>query len=281
MAPTVAPVAQRQAQPIFRPNLRYGLAVDLAVTLTGATYVVLTETALKPLLAPAMCRWCDRDAAGVSAINPLDRGVREALRWSDPIPADTVSNITGYALTPLGGMGLLALSAALDGRASEIGPDMLIVAESTAVAATVYQTAKFIAGRERPFVHALMPDERAHTHNPTDNNVSFFSGHTSITFALAVSAGTVASMRRYRFAPLVWATGLTFATATGWLRIAGDRHYFTDVLTGALVGSLFGVGIPMLFHRPLASEGAQSARVTGVAFAPSTDASRLLLSGIF
>jgi hypothetical protein len=35
-------------------------------------------------------------------------------------------------------------------------------------------------------------------------DVSFWSGHTSLAFALAVSSGTVASSRGYDLAPLVW-----------------------------------------------------------------------------
>lgn len=107
---------------------------------------------------------------------------------------------------------------------------------------------KFAAGRERPFVHALPPEEKARTAHPRDNNTSFYSSHTAVTFALAASAGTVASLREYRWAPWVWAAGLAFATTTGYLRIAGDRHYFTDVLTGALVGSAVGFAVPYL-HR--------------------------------
>ena len=67
-------------------------------------------------------------------------------------------------------------------------------------------------------------------------------------FALAVSSGTIATLRGYRWAPWVWGVGLTLATATAYLRIAGDRHYFTDVITGAVAGSAIGFAIPLLFH---------------------------------
>src|SRR6059058_3168029 len=73
------------------------------------------------------------------------------------------------------------------------------------------------------------------------DNLSFFSGHATLAFALATSAGTVASMRHHRLAPVMWAVGLLLATTGGYLRIAADRHYATDVLTGALVGSAVGI----------------------------------------
>src|SRR5437773_2754644 len=84
----------------------------------------------------------------------------------------------------------------------------LAIAEAGVIAADLNQLVKFIAGRERPFVHALAPDQKALTLHPSDNNLSFFSGHTTATMAVAVAAGTVASMRRYDWAPLVWATGV-------------------------------------------------------------------------
>ena len=57
-------------------------------------------------------------------------------------------------------------------------------------------------------------------------------------------------MRGYTLAPLVWATSLPVALVTGYLRIAADRHYFTDVLVGAVLGSAIGFVVPFVFHRP-------------------------------
>jgi membrane-associated phospholipid phosphatase len=42
---------------------------------------------------------------------------------------------------------------------------------------------------------------------------------------------------------------LTLAAATGYLRIAADRHYFTDVLAGAALGAGAGLTVPYLMHR--------------------------------
>jgi membrane-associated phospholipid phosphatase len=90
--------------------------------------------------------------------------------------------------------------------------------------------------------------------------MSFFSGHTTWAFALAASSGTVASMRGYELAPVVWAVGLPLAAATGYLRIAADRHYLSDVLVGAAVGTAVGIGFPRLMHgrQPELSVGASA-----------------------
>ena len=80
-------------------------------------------------------------------------------------------------------------------------------------------------------------------------NYSFFSGHTGSAFALATSTGAVASIRGYRGAPWVWGVGLSLAAATGYLRIASDSHYFSDVLVGAAVGTAVGWLVPHLLHK--------------------------------
>jgi membrane-associated phospholipid phosphatase len=103
-------------------------------------------------------------------------------------------------------------------------------------------------------VHAIAdPDaHRAALVADPDALRSFPSGHTTLAFSLAGAAGTVASMRGYRLAPLVWASGLLLGVATAYARIAADDHYFTDTLGGAAIGLVVGSGVPLLFHGPRA-----------------------------
>src|SRR5262249_18375089 len=103
-----------------------------------------------------------------------------------------------------------------------------------------------------------------------DDNLSFYSGHTSLAFSLAVGSGTIASMRGYPLAPVVWATGLPVALLTGYLRIGADRHYLTDVLAGALLGSAVGFVGPFVFHRAPGADGdSQATMASRVAAASS------------
>ena len=44
--------------------------------------------------------------------------------------------------------------------------------------------------------------------------------------------------------------GFTLAAGVGYLRIAADQHYLTDILVGAAVGGLMGWAIPRIFHSP-------------------------------
>lgn len=236
-------------------ELRWDPAWDVSVTAAGAA-AWLTSQALEPQLASSSCRWCEVDG--------LDASVRHALVWSDTAAANTTSNILAFGVAPLAAVALDALAAGHDGALGDVPVDALVVGEATIVAVDLSQLAKFASGRERPFVHALAPEQKLHTANPADNNVSFFSGHTTETFALAAAAGTIATMRGYRWAPIVWIAGAVLATATGYLRIAADKHWVTDVLAGAAVGAGAGFAVPYVFHRPAAAVPTGSDRASDV-----------------
>lgn len=254
--PTLAS-AQSTAPPAEPPRLRVHLPVDLSLTLGGGAAWIALEV-LKPTLAPASCAWCP--SAG------YDVTVRDTLRWTDPAPADVTSYVTGFALAPIAALGLDALAVqGRGGSAREWFDDALVISESIVIASDINQIVKFAVGRERPFVHALPAHEKPNTSQPSDNNVSFFSGHTTLAFAAAVSSGTIASLKGYRSAPYIWATGLALATTTGYLRIAADKHYLTDVLVGAACGAAVGALVPWI-HRP--TSDTRSTRVTGLTGAP-------------
>lgn len=220
-------------------GLRVNRAVDVPVAV-GGVVTWLGSEALKPSLAAEPCRWC--------ASNAFDEDVRSRLKWDDIDAGDRASNVTAFLLAPLAAIGMDALSAAHDGRRANVQDDVLVIVEATVLAANLNQIVKFTVGRERPFVHAMTDEEKSRTRHPSDNNTSFYSGHTNLAFVLAVSSGTVATMREYRWAPWVWVVGLGLAGTTGFLRIAGDRHYASDVLTGAAVASVIGYAIPRYLH---------------------------------
>jgi membrane-associated phospholipid phosphatase len=271
-----------------RPGkLVYDTRIDLAVTVTGALWLLTSET-LKPRIVPEKCRWCYRAADGSDTLNRIDGGIRRNLVWRSTSTADLVSSVIAFGIEPGSQLGLLA-GAAADERAIDGLPlDALLVSEATVIAAGVNQVAKFVFARERPFVHFLprAPDGiRELTASPSDDNLSFFSGHATLAFAMATASGTVATMRSYRLAPFVWGTGLTMAAAVAYLRIAADKHYFSDVMTGAIVGSAIGVGVPLLFHAPRSEPRATSVvpagnGIGGAAAAPALPPT-FGMSGVF
>lgn len=107
---------------------------------------------------------------------------------------------------------------------------------------------KHLARRTRPYARFCEPQHDSDLCG-RDAKLSFYSGHTSVAFAAAVAAGSIADFHHQPNRKWVWASGLTLATATGALRVAADKHYTTDVLAGAAAGTLAGWLIPKL-HRP-------------------------------
>jgi membrane-associated phospholipid phosphatase len=60
--------------------------------------------------------------------------------------------------------------------------------------------------------------------------------------------------------PYLWTIGYALAATTAYLRIAADKHYFTDVITGTAVGIGAGLAVPIVEeHAQLVPNG------TGVA----------------
>jgi membrane-associated phospholipid phosphatase len=251
--PKVESSAVREPKSVQPPNtaLRYGLPVDISITV-GAGALALSLELLASKLSPSTCNWCDRSSDGRDSLNRFDASIRNGLRWNNTRAADTASTVIGYGIVPLTSVGLGALLVYRDHRTDEFLVDALLVAEATAIALNVNQITKFAFARERPEVHFRSATDRAALRS-TEDNLSFYSGHTTFAFALAASTATVASMRRYRLAPVVWVAGMLLASTTGYLRIAADKHYATDVITGAVAGTAIGVGIPYLAHRPTAS----------------------------
>lgn len=233
-------------------SLRYDTRIDIGVTAMGATWFLMSEL-LKSSLVPEKCRWCYRADDGGDLLNPYDGWVRRRYLWKDTHTADVISTALVGLVEPTAQLGLLAAAAGNESSLSNFPLDALIVAEATVVAGVMNQIVKFGFARERPFVHYLprAPQPiRELTASPSDDNLSFYSGHTTLAFVVATASGTVATMRGYRLAPVVWGTGLTLATTVGYLRIAADKHYFSDVVTAAVIGSIVGVGVPLIFHSP-------------------------------
>jgi membrane-associated phospholipid phosphatase len=236
--------APANAQETPRP-LAYDLRIDLPVT----AVLGLADGAFAlwgPRLA-ANCRWCDRNPDGSDNLNELDHAVRLALLAPDPAAAATTSDVIAYGLAPASAIALTAVAGWRAGQRKQIWVDLMILVETAAAAELLDEIAKFSFARERPYAHALYAT-RGPSHVPEDN-VSFYSGHTNFTFALAVASGTIATLRGYRLAPWIWGVGMALAVTTGYLRIAGDKHYFTDVLVGAVAGSAVGFVVPWL-HQP-------------------------------
>lgn len=224
-------------------DLRLGLPATLTITgvaLAGTLASVLWKTEL----APRQCRIC--------GTNALDARLRDALLWKDTAAASAASDAL-VAGVPVLAAGTLALSAWRAGGARPAAEDLLVAGQAVSVSILVTQVARYSFGRACPYAWADPSAE----HGP-NAFLSFWSGHTSAAFATAAAAGTVARLRGYRSWPWILGGGLAGATAVGWMRIAADRHWTTDVLAGAAIGALVGFGLPVWLHGRSGASGAGS-----------------------
>jgi len=219
----------------------------------GGLYLGL-EFGLKDYLDAEQCTICNPPA--------IDAAARRALKWDHTQAAAAISTATGYAIAPIYALTMLFAADSGDtrGRVDEALP----VLESAVAVGLLHHLVKFTIGRQRPFVHHAYPGR------PYDNddNASLFSGHTGLAFSVATAAGVVAHERHYGTESAIWIGGAAIAVTTGYLRIAGDRHWLTDVSLGAVVGIGFGLLIPYAFHgdtlHPSAPTAARSTGVTTI-----------------
>jgi hypothetical protein len=102
--------------------------------------------------------------------------------------------------------------------------------------------------RIRPYVY----NDEVPLEEKLDKNAlkSFYSGHTTNAFASAVFISTVYS-RYYpesSYKPFIWTSSLSLASLVGYLRYLGGKHFPSDILMGAAVGTVIGFIVPYI-HR--------------------------------
>ena len=106
--------------------------------------------------------------------------------------------------------------------------------EVLAINGLVTDITKYLVGRQRPASYFKTREENK------DAFKSFFSGHTSSAFAIGTSSAIMLSNEYPDKKTLIWGSIYTLASATGYFRLAADKHYLTDVIVGAIVGSSIG-----------------------------------------
>lgn len=106
----------------------------------------------------------------------------------------------------------------------------LLALESFALASLVTRVPKTLIGRERP--HS---GDGPYQFNGPFTNVSFPSGHTTASFAVASVIAT-----QFRDSKWIPVTAYSVATLAGLSRIYDDEHWLTDVVAGAAIGTLVG-----------------------------------------
>ncbi|CAN5725807.1 hypothetical protein BH11MYX2_BH11MYX2_27620 [soil metagenome] len=234
---SIASADPKPREPWYRGKYGSNRVFHLSLTVGLGLGFLVSETVAKDALAPNECRWCSPPG--------FDRSIRDSLVWNNPDRAATLSNIDAYVVSPLVGLGLLYLSDK-DASWTRLVDDGLPILETVAISQAITQAVKFSVGRARPYVRL----GGGGTGN-ADENLSFWSGHSALAFGITTSAGLVAHWRHYWTEPYIWAAGISLSLSTEYLRIGADKHYFSDVLVGGLVGVGSGLLIPRLMRRDI------------------------------
>lgn len=126
------------------------------------------------------------------------------------------------------------------------GADTVLFLESWGINGALTEGIRLMAQRPRPYVY----------NNPQQgmdpqNYVSFYSGHTSFTATACICLLLILIGRGAPTALLLLAAASSqcLIISTAVFRILAGRHFLTDVLAGAVMGSAVALFVALL-HRP-------------------------------
>lgn len=212
-------------------------------TQTPAYPEILVDDVKHVLTSPA--RWEDQDwknlalaAAGIVGVGAiLDGPVRDEMRRHAPNDNPFLHNVerfgAQYSFAVLGGF-YVAGAIGNNDTAVAVAQDGL--AASIIATGIITPTIKFITGRARPRenlgIAAFHPFSLSYS-----SNSSFPSGHTTQAFAVA------SVIANHYDGTWVAYSSYTVAGLVGVARIYHDAHFTSDVVAGALIGTLVGKSV--------------------------------------
>jgi membrane-associated phospholipid phosphatase len=204
----------------------------------------------------------------------IDEGARNTLRLGDPHDrrvARTASDVLAAVLVTYPAVVEAGVNVAWGKASPDVALQMTVMQlEVLGLTAAVAGMSKLAFSRERPYGR-LCGTELAPSSDDCagrDRYVSFFSAHAAFTFASASNTCYQHVKWGLWGAAPAWvpcATSYSLATTTALLRVAADRHYLTDITTGAVIGAGIGLLVPW-FHYAAGESRSEGARWTlGVA----------------
>jgi membrane-associated phospholipid phosphatase len=254
--------------PLFRP-VEYVATAVVGAAAIGAYFIATPQTNV---------HW----SGGIL----FDDAVRSALALhsqSGRTAARTASNVTAVGAEAIAiGVDSVIVPVAR-GRLTMAEQLVLMDLEAYAFSSLLTTTAYDLTGRARPSYADCQKNPSYDILCNSAPTASFWSGHTAEAFT---GAGLSCAHHAYAHVygdPLADALGcagmITIGAATGTLRLLGDRHYATDVLTGALVGFGFGYGMPTVLH--YAWPGPRRSSGVSASLSPMSGGLGLRVAGVF
>lgn len=217
-----APAAVAQDNSQMSPEWRRSL---FTFGMSASTYLI-SNFALE---LPRECKWCEPPN--------FDRNLSSSAIWSsNQSEASTFSDVVAFGFLPAVA-GLVAFYEPKNKKDTLL--NVMTLVNTTLLTYSMTEAVKRSTARKRPDISL------AHVNEGDDEFMSFPSGHTSIAFALATTSTALAFKHHYSFAPFVLFFGALSGVATGYFRIAAEKHWFSDVITGAGVGLFVGSVVPL------------------------------------
>jgi hypothetical protein len=232
----------------------------LTVGFVAATAApVAAQTAEGPP-AKSLFTWRDALLLGgltiaTAAVAPIDQAVADRLRDSTVQENRVISTLSGIVrdiATPYSvyiGVSLYAYGRlASDERVADLG---LHGTEALAIGAVMGSLLKGLFGRERPFVkrdpHSYKFG-RGFRGPQAEQYRSMPSGHTISAFAAA--AAVTSETRRWWRSSEVYIGPLMYSGAAlaGISRIYHNRHWASDIMMGAAIGTMAGIKVVRYHH---------------------------------
>lgn len=131
---------------------------------------------------------------------------------------------------------------------TELGTQLVMFMEVIALQSGVNLMVRSAEVWPRPFMFGSGGGKERNAHGTAG---SFYSGHSSAAFSIAVFSSTwfQESSPGSSWIPWVWTGSLAVASTMAGLRVAAGKHYPTDVVVGAIIGSGIGWVVPLLHKR--------------------------------
>lgn len=233
-----APAFTRTTLPADQPAPVYKLkpAVDIPLTAVTAGVSIYGFSKIynkDPSTTQQILRLNKQD------LNGFDRWAADVYS----VKAANASNIFFYGSMPL--PILLMLDKDIRHDAAKIG---FLYLETMSVTGLLYTGTDMLVDRYRPL--AYNPDVPMGERTSGNAKNSFFAGHVALVATSTFFAAKVYSDYHpdSHIKWLLYGTAAVATGATGYLRHRGGKHFPSDILVGAAVGTLSGILVPH-FHK--------------------------------
>lgn len=237
-----APIFAKASLSVYEVDL----PSEIAITAGALGLSLMVDVVVKPSLQGDLS--C-RGGAGAARCDPttlstFDRYAvgKNSLGWA--MFSDI--ELFGALMIPVLYLGLESVVLPTRTPWRDFFTDLLVVAESMALNASLTTILKFSFRRPRPGRYLEVDPSSAF-----DDELSLPSGHVSqITAALTAFTTTVflrhpESSLRY----VVLATSMVLSGLSALARVEAGKHFPTDVITGVVVGAFSGFVVPYLHRR--------------------------------